>query len=388
MDEQAALAQALSELVSYNDLLSKENRLFDSYIQRTQNVLLQQPNSQNLSQSQTHPLQPQPHSHSQTLELPTFLPDDPSKQLTLSEFDRNKIALEEMDYRSKQFASLKQKAELDSALVTAIRQSIALRTAQIKKEANVFHREICSTNTSTNNNNNDNSNTNGSRNSERKTKSNEWSRLQSINSNYSASINTNNNDPERFSSAKVMRWFNDRLHDKQNEIEKYRMKMKTMKILTKKCETQLKQKSEAGDSLHSIDFHQLQIKNSQYTTKIAEKNELLLALKLNTGKVIQQVNEEKRRLNEELHLHATMKKEMNERQHNIVRMIEDIRKLAAEVENEERKNQKYRMIQSNPDMPSVMDYYVIKRQLEELQKEEKELQRKIEIERIRCSVVE
>lgn len=41
-------------------------------------------------------------------------------------------------------------------------------------------------------------------------------------------------------------------------------------------EGQLRQKDDMGDALHYIDFHQLQIENKQYVSRIEERNDELL----------------------------------------------------------------------------------------------------------------
>lgn len=53
---------------------------------------------------------------------------------------------------------------------------------------------------------------------------------------------------------------------------------------------QLKQKEEMGEVLHAIDFDQLQIENSQFLSKIDEKNAELAALKLKTAHILQKLN--------------------------------------------------------------------------------------------------
>ncbi len=53
---------------------------------------------------------------------------------------------------------------------------------------------------------------------------------------------------------------------------------------------QLKQKEEMGEVLHAIDFDQLQIENSQFLSKIDEKNSELAALKLKTAHILQKLN--------------------------------------------------------------------------------------------------
>ena len=45
-------------------------------------------------------------------------------------------------------------------------------------------------------------------------------------------------------------------------------------------EGQLRQKDDMGDALHYIDFHQLQIENKQYVTRIEERNDELLKVRM------------------------------------------------------------------------------------------------------------
>jgi hypothetical protein len=48
-----------------------------------------------------------------------------------------------------------------------------------------------------------------------------------------------------------------------------------------------------ADALDSVDLEQLKIQNSQYNSKIKEKNDELLKLKIVTGKTIQNLNRAK-----------------------------------------------------------------------------------------------
>lgn len=48
-------------------------------------------------------------------------------------------------------------------------------------------------------------------------------------------------------------------------------------------EGQLRQKDDMGDALHYIDFHQLQIENKQYVSRIEERNDELLKVTTECG---------------------------------------------------------------------------------------------------------
>jgi len=80
-----------------------------------------------------------------------------------------------------------------------------------------------------------------------------------------------------------------------------------------KMDAQIRTKEEQGDSLHSIDFHQLQIKNSQFNQKINERNTELLKLKMSTGKTVQVLNKKKREMNALLAESKALKQDIQDR---------------------------------------------------------------------------
>ena len=47
---------------------------------------------------------------------------------------------------------------------------------------------------------------------------------------------------------------------------------------------------DGADSLHFIDFHQLQIENKQYIARIEQRNQELLRIKMTTGRIVQTLN--------------------------------------------------------------------------------------------------
>ena len=71
-----------------------------------------------------------------------------------------------------------------------------------------------------------------------------------------------------------------------------------MQIL--KVESQIKQKDEMGEDLKFIDFHQLQIENKKQVKDIDDRNEKLLKLNLDSGKIVQKLNYLKKNLQEAL----------------------------------------------------------------------------------------
>lgn len=96
-------------------------------------------------------------------------------------------------------------------------------------------------------------------------------------------------------AERATRYFEDKLKQVDAVIEKLRLKNAALKGQQSKVEANLAQKEEVGDVLHYIDFHQLQIENKQFVSKIEERNEELLNLKVTTGKTIQSLNDYKKK---------------------------------------------------------------------------------------------
>ena len=102
-------------------------------------------------------------------------------------------------------------------------------------------------------------------------------------------------------------------------IKKYKDQIESLNkqivVATKKIE-----KKDSNNELQFIDFHQLQIENKKYVKEVDEKNKLLLKLKMTIGKITQDKNNYKKKLNDELQQLAENKKE-------IKRNIEDKEKI-------------------------------------------------------------
>ena len=78
-------------------------------------------------------------------------------------------------------------------------------------------------------------------------------------------------------------------------MEKLRLKNSTLRVRKCKLAGQLKQKEEAGEVRHEVDFEQLKIENKQFNERFEEKNQELLKLKLSAGNTLQVLNSYKAR---------------------------------------------------------------------------------------------
>lgn len=73
-------------------------------------------------------------------------------------------------------------------------------------------------------------------------------------------------------------------------MNKLWLKNCSLRIRRGKLKAQLKQKEEAGEVRHEVDFEQLKIENKQYNEKYDDKNQELLILKLKAGDTLQVLN--------------------------------------------------------------------------------------------------
>merc|ERR1711964_194916 len=129
------------------------------------------------------------------------------------------------------------------------------------------------------------------------------------------------------------------------------------KIAIKKAELQLKSKNSSGDDLQYIDFHQLQIENQQFVTRIDEANQELLDLKRRSGRTMKIQNNMKKRLSTLTTEAKFLEDEIKEKRGNLQKTETDITKVIEEKETA-RKEFKKLWVQSRqtPDLPSVVDY--------------------------------
>lgn len=97
---------------------------------------------------------------------------------------------------------------------------------------------------------------------------------------------------------------------------------------TKKIE-----KKDSNNELQFIDFHQLQIENKKYVKEVDEKNKLLLKLKMTIGKITQDKNTYKQKLNDILEELDDNKKEIEKNKKDMEK-IRDMTKRQDDISEE------------------------------------------------------
>lgn len=180
-------------------------------------------------------------------------------------------------------------------------------------------------------------------------------------------------------AEKIIRQFEEKMRAKDAMIDKTRLKNNSLKASVKKMKQQLKQKEEMGEVLSAVDFQQLKIENQQYLSKIDDKNKELLRLKLMAGNTMQVLNKYKGKLNKMTEENKQLKEDLEKRHV----MLENISGESVGAEKEQEKayqeNQKLRTQLENFRVPEVIDYVRDKAELTELKGVVKSWERKVEI---------
>lgn len=118
--------------------------------------------------------------------------------------------------------------------------------------------------------------------------------------------------------------------EKFKKLENMKKKLADQNSNLIKTITKARQKIEKKDKsneLEFIDFHQLQIENKKYVKEVDEKNKLLLKLKMTIGKITQDKNKNKDKLNKEI-------KSLDTKRRNIVDKEKHIKRIENMMDNQ------------------------------------------------------
>lgn len=184
----------------------------------------------------------------------------------------------------------------------------------------------------------------------------------------------------RTMAEKVVKYFEDQIRAKDALADKLRLKNQTLRAVQAKLETSLRQKEEAGDVLHYIDFHQLQIENKQHLARIEERNNELLRLKLSTGQTVQSLNGMKSKLSDAARAIVRLRAEMRARTALLGKLQAENASLSEAVARaQERAEAMVRAARASADLPTVLDYIELTALQTGLHKELTAAARKLEI---------
>lgn len=149
----------------------------------------------------------------------------------------------------------------------------------------------------------------------------------------------------KYDAEKLMKYMEDKFKSKDALIDKLQLKNVSLKTQIMKAETQIKHKEEMGDDLKFIDFHQLQIENKKHVKDIDERNKKLLALKLNSGKTVQTLNNLKKKLQDAIKLQEMISRDNQMKDLKLDRTKDDISKAKGEINRAKYNNKKQEALQ-------------------------------------------
>ncbi|XP_046843350.1 coiled-coil domain-containing protein 113-like isoform X2 [Xenia sp. Carnegie-2017] len=323
------LYNLVEETLQANSILKNEANMFEKYLKRVDNKYGASTSAMFVQtvQEQTTSRTFKKRTRSRGLSV--------DKSLKLTAEQKCDIAQRELEELKEEMEKLRDSSEKILDNYKAIMEEADLQTAEMKKSCYEFNRDIVQ-----------------------------------------GSVNLRTN---KIIAEKVVRYFEDKIRNRDTLIEKLRLKNSTFRVQKKKLQMQLKQKEEMGEVLHEVDFNQLKIENQQYLEKIDDRNKDLLRLKLMAGNVLQVLNTYKKKLH-------SLTEESAQLKHEIASRSELSSKIDVEtqlVEKERVKalelNQRRRQQLNDYKVPQVLEYVRERASLYELNKTVKMWERKVEI---------
>lgn len=143
------------------------------------------------------------------------------------------------------------------------------------------------------------------------------------------------NKNSKISAEAIEKFFEEKFKKLENIKAKLEEQNKNIMKQIKRAKEKLKDKDKSNE-LEFIDFHQLQIENKKYVKEVDEKNKLLLKLKMTIGKITQDKNKNKERLNKEIKSLDLTKQNIESKEKQITKTDEKIKTIeqkASGIEN-------------------------------------------------------
>ncbi|CAF0930694.1 unnamed protein product [Rotaria sordida] len=178
---------------------------------------------------------------------------------------------------------------------------------------------------------------------------------------------------------KINRYFHEHLQARESLTNKLRSRSSGLKRQIIRLEAQLKQQEEMGESLHEVDFNQLEMENKQYLDKIDEKNIELVLLKRKAAKVSKLINDYKVSLNTNTIDLIDIQQRINKQDILYKFTEQEIIKASSEQSRAAKKHNNLCDQIEHYQAPEILDYVKKKSLLCNLQRDCQVWQRKVEL---------
>jgi hypothetical protein len=245
------------------------------------------------------------------------------------------MALKEQEVRTKNLKELKDKTAEDVCLLKAILESIKIRTDMLRKDTYRFQREVVA------------------RAEDPRTK--------------------------QIKLDVVLRHWRSVIDEKRLQITKFTHKTNSLSAYRSKLKAQAHRRDETAAQHQITDFHQMQIKNQQLAQRIRELNTELFRVKALAGRATHQLSTARGALAAEVARQEQLEGSIGDKRHSASRLGEEVEEVRGECAKENARRARYRVQQSNPEMPHVLDYIGQKALVTDLEHQVSVWKRKVEI---------
>ncbi|XP_072377438.1 cilia- and flagella-associated protein 263 [Diabrotica undecimpunctata] len=187
---------------------------------------------------------------------------------------------------------------------------------------------------------------------------------------------------QRIPAEKWIRFMDDWLKNAALAMEKLRLRTASLKLQYKKVSATLIQRQELGENVHAVDFDQLEIENKHLLQKIDQKQIHLIELKRMNGGANLILSKHKKYLLRQQMDYNKIQVGITEKEQQIQELDEEHDKVEEERDKAKEKYENFKVFKSTYRVPDVMDYVVLKKELDELRKNIKIWQRRKNIQDI------
>ncbi|CAG9855004.1 unnamed protein product [Phyllotreta striolata] len=186
----------------------------------------------------------------------------------------------------------------------------------------------------------------------------------------------------RIPAEKWLRYMDEWIRQAMLSMEKLRLRISSLKSQYKKLSTNYYQRKELSATVHAVDFDQLEIANKHLLLKIDQKQLYLIELKkMNGGANLVLSRHKKVLLSQQMEFNKLVKDiESNERL--IESLDEEYFKIEAERDFAREKFENFKKFKSEHRVPDIVDYVVLKKEIDEINKNIKIWQRRKNIQEI------
>lgn len=183
----------------------------------------------------------------------------------------------------------------------------------------------------------------------------------------------------KVSAEKLLRFLELTAQQQEDECDKLRLKVSSLKAQIVTLEAQKAQKEEAGDELQPVDLEALRIEGANRAVKVDERNAELLRLKTSSTRTQRVLTDLKKELGDLSAQVAGLRAQMAERDTQTAAWGAECHKMEALTGTAGRKFHTMQRQRGGDDKPLSLDYIKLKAEITELEKKAADWERKVEI---------